>query len=228
MARKPGANSHGPSPSRTTSASGCDDNSSRWMMRRAAEVLGVAVGVGHVVPVRQEDVGDAAQRLEPPHERGDELRRVDQPVARGVPDEVAVAAVRLRRVVAAVVDRLLDGEREVVHHGLHVVVAEAADGPGGAGRRGPARRRRRSAAATGWALTKDVSGAFAEDGRGDLPAGVAVDAGRVHEEVAVHLYFCQIGHVASCPHCRRQTRAVVTTLPTVLWAAQEAFFRSIG
>ncbi len=34
MARKPGANSHGPAPSRTTSAPGCDDNSSRWMMRR--------------------------------------------------------------------------------------------------------------------------------------------------------------------------------------------------
>ena len=52
----------------------------------------------------------------------------------GVADEVAVAAIRLRRVEAAVVDRLLDEQREVLHHGLHVVVAEAADGPGGAGK----------------------------------------------------------------------------------------------
>ena len=57
------------------------------------EVGGVAVGVGHVVPVGQEDVGDPAQRLQPPHERGDELRGVDQPVAVGVEDEVAVPAV---------------------------------------------------------------------------------------------------------------------------------------
>ena len=67
------------------------------------------------------------------HQRRDELGRVDQPVACGVPDEVAVAAIRLRRVVAAVEDRLLDDEREVLHHRLHVIVTEAADGPRGAG-----------------------------------------------------------------------------------------------
>jgi len=48
------------------------------------EVSGVAVGVGHVVPVRQKDVPDPAQRFQPPHQRGDELRGVDQPVARRV------------------------------------------------------------------------------------------------------------------------------------------------
>jgi hypothetical protein len=59
----------------------------------AAEMLGVPPGVGHVVPVRQEDVGDAAQRLQYLHQRDHELGRVDQPVAGGVPDEVAVAAI---------------------------------------------------------------------------------------------------------------------------------------
>ena len=51
----------------------------------AAEMLGVPLGIGHVVPVRQEDVGDAAQRLKLTHQRGHELGRVDQPVAGGVP-----------------------------------------------------------------------------------------------------------------------------------------------
>ena len=74
----------------------------------AAKMLGVAPGIGHVVPVRQEDVGDAAQRLKLLHERRYELGRVDEPVASGVLDEVAVAAIRLRGVVAAVIDRLLD------------------------------------------------------------------------------------------------------------------------
>ena len=49
----------------------------------ALEMFGVTLGIGHVVPMRQEDVGDAAQRLQLPHERRDELRRVDQPVAAG-------------------------------------------------------------------------------------------------------------------------------------------------
>jgi hypothetical protein len=58
-------------------------------------MFGVAAGIGHVVSVRQEDVGDATQRLKLLHERRDELGRVDQPVACGVLDEVAVAAIRL-------------------------------------------------------------------------------------------------------------------------------------
>src|SRR5262245_13085803 len=99
----------------------------------AAKMLGVALGIGYVVPVRQEDVADAAQRLKLLYQRGHELGRVDQPVASGVPDEVAVAAIRLRGVVAAVIDRLLDEKREVLHHRLHVVITEAADGSCGAG-----------------------------------------------------------------------------------------------
>ena len=98
-----GRRRRGPPPHRAATTS-----SVRWMMRRAPKCCGVAVGVGHVVPVGQEDVGDAAQRLQPPHQRRQELRRVDQPVAGRVADEVAVAAVGLRRVEAAVVDRPLD------------------------------------------------------------------------------------------------------------------------
>src|SRR5437660_282910 len=96
----------------------------------AAEMLGVALGIGHVVSMGQEDVTDAAKRFQLPHERRDKLRRVDQPVARGVAKEVAVAAIGLGRVVAAIEDRLLDREWEVLLHRLDVIVAETADRPG--------------------------------------------------------------------------------------------------
>src|ERR1019366_6820475 len=99
----------------------------------ALEVFGEAMGVGHVVSVRQEDMGDAAKGVQLLHQRRDELRRVDQPVPCGVSDEVAVATIRLGRIVPTVEDRLLDHEREVLHHGLHVIDAEAADGAGGTG-----------------------------------------------------------------------------------------------
>lgn len=69
-------------------------------------------GIGHVVGVRQEDRGDAAVLFKTPHEPGLELRPVDQPVPLRVPDEVAVAAVGLRRVGPAVEDRPLDRQRE--------------------------------------------------------------------------------------------------------------------
>ena len=48
-------------------------------------------------------------------------------VALGVADQVAVAAIRLRGVIAAIIDRLLDDERKIVHDGLHVIIAETAD-----------------------------------------------------------------------------------------------------
>ena len=152
-------------------------------MRRLPKCSAYRSGVGHVVPVRQEDVGDAAQRLKLPHQRGHELGRIDQPVAGGVPDEVAVAAIRLRGVEAAVVDRLLDDQREVLHHRLRVVVAEAADRPGGAGQE---RLQRLPPVGAGDRLGLDEGrfGGLAEHRGGDLPARIAVDAGGVHEEIA--------------------------------------------
>ena len=58
----------------------------------ASEMFGVTLRIGHVVPVGQEDAGNSPQRLELPYERFQELRRVDQPIASSVPNEVAVAA----------------------------------------------------------------------------------------------------------------------------------------
>src|SRR5438105_4483989 len=90
----------------------------------ALEMLGIALGIGHVISVRQEDVGDAAKGLQLLYERRDELGRVNEPISCGVANEVAVSAIRLRGVVPAVEDRLLNDEREVLHHRLHVSVAK--------------------------------------------------------------------------------------------------------
>jgi hypothetical protein len=97
------------------------------------EVFGKTLGIGYVVSMRQEYVGNAAKLFQLLHERRNELRRVDQPIACGVSNEVAIAAVRLRRIVAAVIDRLLDHERKVLHDGLHVVIAKAPNRPCRAG-----------------------------------------------------------------------------------------------
>src|SRR6266851_3053903 len=72
----------------------------------ALEMFGKTLGIGHVVSMCQEDVGDAANRLQLLHERRDELRRVNQPIACWVSNEVTVAAIRFGRVVSAVIDRL--------------------------------------------------------------------------------------------------------------------------
>src|SRR5262249_28647935 len=68
-------------------------------------------------------------------------------------------------------------------HCLHVISTEAADGPGGAGQESVERL---PPVGAGLRLGLD-EGRFrrlSEDRRGDLPTGIAVDAGRVHEEVA--------------------------------------------
>src|SRR5215831_14772045 len=98
------------------------------------KMVGIALGICHVVPMRQEDVGDPAESLELVDERSDELRRVDQPVASGMLDEVAVAAIGLGRIVATIEDWLFDEQRKVLHHRLHIIVTEATNGPCGAGK----------------------------------------------------------------------------------------------
>ncbi len=53
----------------------------------AAEMFRITLGVGNIVAVGQENVVDAPQVFQSAHERHDELGRVDQPVAGGVPNE---------------------------------------------------------------------------------------------------------------------------------------------
>src|SRR5262245_40577686 len=54
-------------------------------------------------------------------------------------NKVTVAAIRLRGVVAAVIDRLFDQEREILHHWFHVIIAQATDGAGRTSKQSPER-----------------------------------------------------------------------------------------
>ena len=105
----------------------------------AAEMGGVAVGVGHVVAVSQKDVGNPAPRFKLPNQLRQKLGRVDQPVSVRVLDEVAVAAERFGRVEAAVVDRLFDKQRKIGHHRFAIVIGLVADRTGGTGEQSPQR-----------------------------------------------------------------------------------------
>jgi hypothetical protein len=58
----------------------------------SAKVVGEPGGVGHIVLVGQKDVANTAQRFEAAHQMPDESRRIYQPVAVGVGDEIAVGA----------------------------------------------------------------------------------------------------------------------------------------
>src|SRR5260370_23465691 len=161
-----------------------------------AKMLGVALSIGHIVSVRQEDVANPAQRLQLLHQRRDELGRVDQPVASGVPNEVAVAAIRLGGVVAAVLDRLFKEEREVPHDRFRVVVTKAADRPGGAGQQG-LQRLPPVGAGNRLGFDEGSFAGFTKDRKSDLPTGIAVDAGRIHEEIARDVFrhsFFGVGH----------------------------------
>ena len=146
----------------------------------AAELPGIELGVGHVVTVGQEDVGHATQGVQLAHEAGQELGRIDEPVAVPVANEIAVAAEGLGGIEAAIKHRRLDGEGKVIKHGLSLVLSPATDGPGGAADQGVEGV---AAVFRGGRLVVDermVLG-FAEDGGGQLTARVAVDTGRIHE-----------------------------------------------
>src|SRR4051794_22196097 len=69
-----------------------------------AKTRGVFVSVGDIIAVRQENVADAAALGEAARQVLDKPRRIDQPVATGMLDEVAVPTERLPRVEAAVRD----------------------------------------------------------------------------------------------------------------------------
>jgi len=90
----------------------------------------------------------------------------------------------------------LDDQREILHHRLHVIVTEAADGPRGTGQQ---RVQRLSSVGAGTRLGLDEGrfNGLTENRRGNLPTDIAVDTGRVHEEIARHVFrhsLLGIGH----------------------------------
>ena len=162
------------------------------------EVLREQASVGHVIGVRQEDVGDAAERFEAAHQPGLELGRIDEPVAVRVLDEVAIAAVGMRRVEAAIMDRRFQDDGKVVHHRLGSIGALAADRAGRAADEGP--QRLGTLLGVGrLPVHEGVVRPLGEHRRRHLAAGVAVDAGGIDEKIAGDILgdpFANVGHDA--------------------------------
>src|SRR5689334_10691568 len=93
------------------------------------ETGGVLLRVGNVVAMGQEDVADAAARLELPRQALDIAWRVDQPVPVGMFDEIAVAAKRFLRIEAAVRNAFGKGHRELIRCRRGVRGVRSADRP---------------------------------------------------------------------------------------------------
>src|SRR5579871_2272187 len=173
-----------------------------------AEMEGEALGVGDVVGMRQEDPRQAAPLLDAAHESRQELRRIDEPIAVGPADEVAIAAERLRRVHAAVIDVVFDRQREIVEHRAGGVSSMSADGAGRTadeGLEGAVRLLR----VGGLELHEGITVGFAEDFGRDLPAGIAINAGRIDEELAGYVLaddFAWVCH-GQCPSGLMNTEA---------------------
>src|SRR5262249_54432120 len=142
---------------------------------------------------------------------GQILGRVDEPVAGGMAHKVAVAAVRFRRVVAAIVDAVLDRQGKIVLHLVGVITADGADRAGRTGEEGT-RGRPSLGIALGLAAHKGKVVRLAERVRRELSAGVTVDAGGIDEEIACHVQR-QALHSISHAHSPRRWVSSAVILP---------------
>ena len=138
--------------------------------------------------MRQEDVPEPSHALENIGEVFDITRRVDKPVSVRMLDEITVRAERFLRIKATVKHIRIKEQRETGHRlfQARVVTALGADRTHGAGK-----QRLVGLMQTLVTLRLDSHRGKLADllktaGR-QLPAGVAVDAGRVDKEVARHI-----------------------------------------
>ncbi len=136
----------------------------------SAETGRLFFGIGHVVAASEEDVAEAAAVREATRQRFYKTRGIDEPVSARMLDEVAVAAVGFGRVEAAVIDVVVELQREVSARRLCRFFpwrrwkrwgrrARRASGTLTAGPTAPLRRRparRRTIAASAPALSKSA------------------------------------------------------------------------
>ncbi len=153
---------------------------------RAMEMRGEARVVGDIVAVRKEHERDAAQLLDAPDERGGEAGRVHENIAAGLwrtNDEVGPAAKTRFGSEPAEIDVVHNGIGKGIHGGAGVTVPGSADGSRGAGHQrhqGALHIRGTGRLAVDAGLTAMVM----EGLRGNLAAGVAINAGCIDKEIA--------------------------------------------
>jgi hypothetical protein len=137
--------------------------------------------IGHVVAMGQEHEAHAAQRGEPRQERPGGARRVDEDVPSEPLDQIRRGAVRLLARVAAVMDGAVDALRKSARS-----LGRLPRRADGGGRARDQCHQRAQALGLACRLPAHVGGAapLGEDRGRQLAAGVAVDAGRVDEQLA--------------------------------------------
>src|SRR4051794_28087588 len=97
------------------------------------EALRIFMGVSDIVTVRQKDVSYAAPLGEAAYQMLHVAGRIDQPVAIGMFQEVAVPAKGLRRIEAAVRYTVSQRHRKPGHRLRHALLSGSADRAGGTG-----------------------------------------------------------------------------------------------
>jgi hypothetical protein len=102
----------------------------------AAKPFGIHMSLGDVITVRQEDVLDTAQFLEPSNQIWQVFWRVDEPVAGGMLDDIAMAAIGLRRIEPGVIHTVFEMQREIVHEFASIVLMYHANRSRRAGQQG--------------------------------------------------------------------------------------------
>ena len=162
-----------------------------------SEAFGPAGCVSHIVTVRKEDARNATDVRDTAHQWLCETRRINQPVAVAVLHKIAGAAVRLLRMKATIEDADIEVHREIGNRSAHIVLGSRAYRGSRAG------NQRVQCSATGdlirWLRVHEGEAAgITENLRRKLAAGIAVNAGAVHEEVAGHVFghrFSDISHL---------------------------------
>src|SRR5262245_61594958 len=136
-----------------------------------------------VVAMRQEHGLDAASKLEFGQETPDAARRIDEDVPSRPLDEVTPGAERVLGGETAEEDVFVDPLGEPFDARTSVATRPGSDR---SGRTGDQSHQGAAAIRFGFRLLRDegVIVGGREDTRGDPPAGIAVDAGPVHVEVA--------------------------------------------
>ena len=138
--------------------------------------------IGDVVPMGEEKPARSAHRVDAIEERLRCARRVDDDVAALAHDEIAGRAVRRLRSQSEVVNGAVDVQRQRGQRVADFPSLRAADGRRRAGHQRD--QRVLALGRRGLPLHEGEPGPIRprERRRRELPAGVAVDAGRIHEE----------------------------------------------
>ena len=163
----------------------------------AAEMGGILLRLGHIIPVSQENGAKPSHLFETSEEMGEEFGRIDQSVFLRMPKEIAVSPEGLGRIESGIVDSVFEVKRKIFSDSFGVVLPQGSDGTGGTGEK----------SLDGMPcflvcvrLREDegVVSRVVKSFRRDLATGIAVDAGLIDKEFAGYILrdlFLPVCHV---------------------------------